>query len=321
MGPVFKALLGAAALALAVASPTIGRADSGSDETGASYRELNGHIFTPSPFLSFPFSDTHLGSTTRYALAEASTARYDIHGNVIGERKYTLGAFGNEINYQLRLADWLALRVSGNALVFSGLSGASVVAIGASVRYNFGLGLTAGFQPAHSLRVAFVGDAGFQPAFDISVASGLLAAIQSGEFNSNAVFVTGKTFQLRPGVSLAWAPHRVIGFTGEVRYVNTQVNRSSSENATGDAMEYDALLDVDLGRVTPVPIALTGLYRLQDPLSGGKPFRIENAGAGIFYTGRPHLAAGVALTQQWFQVRPRINTTGTLTDLMVRYYW
>jgi hypothetical protein len=312
--------LGAWFVFLAIATPRVSRPDATEERERASPRSLNGHLFVPSRLLASPFSTTHLGSTAMYALAEATASRYDLRGEVVGERDYSMAAFGNQIDYQLRLADFFALRVSGSAMVFSGIDGPSAVAVGATFRTSFGAGLTAGLELGDVVRLAVLFDAGYQPAFDLTIGAGILRAIRTGSFDSGEVFVLGKTVQLRPGISVAWAPIPLVGITGEVRYSHTEVEQTSSENATGDAVDMAALVDVDLGTVWPVPIAIAGLYRLQEPTSGDS-IRIEDAGGAIFYTGRPHLAAGLAITQQWFDVRPRVDTSATFFDLTVRYYW
>jgi hypothetical protein len=305
---------------LAIATPRVSRPDADEQNEGASPRSLNGHLFVPSRLLASPFSTTHLGSISTYALAEATASRYDLRGEVVGERDYSMAAFGNQVDYQLRLADFFALRVSGSAIVFSGIDGPSAVGVGATFRTSFGAGLTAGLPLGDAVRLAVVFDAGFQPAFDLTIGAGLLRAIRTGSFDSGEVFVLGKTVQLRPGLSVAWAPIPLVGISGELRYSYTEVEKTSSENATGDAVDLAALVEVDLGTVWPVPIAIAGLYRLQEPTDGDS-VRTENAGGALFYTGRPHLAAGLTVTQQWFDVRPKVDTTATLVDLTVRYYW
>lgn len=311
--------LGAWLVFLAIAMPAVSHPEAKENE-GVSPRSLNGHLFVPSRLLASPFSATYLSSTAVYALADATASVYNLRGEVVGQRSYSMAAFGNQIDYQLRLADWLALRVSGSALVFSGIDGPSAVAVGATFRSSFGAGLTAGLPLGNTVRLALVFDTSYQPAFDLTIGAGILRALRTGSFDSGEVFVLGKTVQLRPGLSVAWAPIPLVGITGEFRYSLTEVEQTSSENATGDAVDMAALVDVDLYTVWPVPIALAGLYRLQAPTNGNS-VRIEDAGGAIFYTGRPHLAAGIAITQQWFHVRPRVDTTATLVDLMVRYYW
>lgn len=284
-------------------------------------RMLKDHIFLPSPFLASPFSTTHLGSSTMYAVATATGPQFNVQGQVIGGSDYSMAAFGNEVNYQLRLADWFAFRVYGNAIVFSGITGPAALAIGASFRYNFGLGITAGLPLGQSVRLAFVADVGYQPAFDLTIGSAILRAIQTQSFQAGEnAFISGTTVQLRPGLSVAWAPHKNVGLQAELRYVRTEVDKSGGpDTASADAVDFAALIDVNLGSL---PIALTGLYRRQEPTStGNQAFRIEDAGLGIFYTGRPHFAAGLTITQQWFDVRPNLDTEAMLAHLIMRYYW
>ena len=317
-------LLGVSLVLLAVATPGVPRSDE--DEGGkaaaeaASPRSLNGHLFAISRFLASPFSTTHLGSIAVYALAEATASRYNLRGEVVGQRSYSMAAFGNQMDFQLRLADFLAFRVSASALVFSGLDGPSAVVAGATFRTNFGGGLTAGLPLGHAVRLALVFDVGYQPAFDLTIAAGIQRAIRTGNFDSGEVFVLGKTLQLRPGLSLAWAPAKLVGIQGEVRYSYTEVEQTSSANPSGDAVDMAVFIDVDLGTVSRVPIAIAGLYRLHEPISGSS-VRIEDLGGAIFYTGRPHLATGLSVTQQWFDVRPKLDTSATLGELVVRYYW
>jgi hypothetical protein len=308
---------------VAVAAPSAPRAESTrAEETATSPRALNGHVFTPSPFVVSPFSTTHLGSFTGFAYADATSARFNLQGEVIGERDYSLAGFSNNVQYQYRFADWLAARISGNLVLFSGIDGESALAAGASFRYNVGLGLTSGFRLGDAIRVAFVLDAGFQPAIDLTIGEAIARAIASGSTSDGEdAFVLGKTVEYRPGLSFAWAPHPLFGLSAEVRYVYIDIEDSSSEDpAAGDAVDMAALVDVDFGTISSWPIALTGLYRQQEPTTD-EGFRIQNAALGVFYTARPHLAAGVTLTKQWFNIRPTIDANASLVHILMRYYW
>ena len=279
-------------------------------------------MFTPSPYVVSPFSTTHLGSHTAFAYATATSSRFNLQGEVIGERDYTLAGFGNNVQYQYRFADWLAARVSGNLVLFSGIDGKSALAAGASFRYNVGLGLTSGFRLGDAIRIAFVLDAGFQPAIDLTIREAILRAIETGQADGGEdAFVLGKTVEYRPGLSFAWAPFPLVGLSAEVRYVYIDIEDSSSQDpAAGDAVDMAALVDVDFGTISSWPIALTALYRQQEPTTD-EGFRIQDAALGIFYTARPHLAAGVTVTRQWFNVRPAIESTATFTHILMRYYW
>ena len=56
-------------------------------------RALNGQVFQPSRIVTGPFSTTAFGMVTGFGSGEADAPRYDLQGNQIGTRKYTLGAF------------------------------------------------------------------------------------------------------------------------------------------------------------------------------------------------------------------------------------
>ena len=308
---------------IAVAAPRASYAESTREqETTASPRALNGHVFTPSPYVVSPFSTTHLGSHTAFAYATATSARFNLQGEVIGERDYDLAGYGNNVQYQYRFADWLAARVSGNLTLFSGIDGESALAAGASFRYNVGLGLTSGFRLGDSIRLAFVLDASFQPAIDLTIREAILRALETGEADGGGdAFVLGKTVEYRPGLSFAWAPFPLLGLSAEVRYVYIDIEDSSSQDpASGDAVDMAVLADVDFGAISSWHIALTGLYRQQEP-TDDTGFRIQNAALGIMYTARPHLAAGVTLTKQWFNIRPTLDTDASLVHILLRYYW
>jgi hypothetical protein len=316
-------MFGISVVVVAVAAPREPRAESTrAEETATSPRALAGHVFTPSPFVVSPFSTTHLGSHTGFAYADATSARFNLRGEVIGERDYTLAGFGNNVQYQYRFADWLAARVSGNLVLFSGTDAESALAAGASFRYNVGLGLTSGFRLGDAIRLAFVLDAGFQPAIDLTIREAILRAIETREADGGEdAFVLGKTVEYRTGLSVAWAPHPLVGLSAELRYVFIDIEDSSSQDpAAGDAVDMAALVDVDFGTVSSWPIALTALYRQQEPTTD-EGFRIQNAALGVFYTARPHLAAGVTFTKQWFDIRPTIDANATFVHILMRYYW
>jgi hypothetical protein len=278
-------------------------------------------VFTPSPYQVSPFSTTHLGSSTGYAYADATSARYDRFGNVIGERDYTLAGFSNNVQYQYRFADWLAARVAGNLILFTGIDGESVIGAGASFRYNIDVGLTSGFRIGNTMRLAAVLDASFRPALDLTIREAIIRAIETQDLPEGDAFVLGKTIEVRPGLSFAWAPSALFGLTAEARYVYIDIQDSSSEDpAAGDAVDLSAMVDVDFGAISSWNIALTGLYRQQEPTTD-EGFRVQNAALGIFYTARPHLSAGVTATRQWFNLRPTVDATATIGHILMRYYW
>ena len=308
---------------IAVAAPGASHAESTREqETAASARALNGHVFTPSPYVVSPFSTTHLGSHTAFAYATATSSRFNLQGEVIGERDYTLAGFGNNVQYQYRFADWLAARVSGNLVLFSGIDGESALAAGASFRYNVGLGLTSGFRLGDAIRVAFVLDAGFQPAIDLTIREAILRAIETGQADGGEdAFVLGKTVEYRPGLSFAWAPLPLLGLSAEVRYVYIDIEDSSSQDpAAGDAVDMAALVDVDFGTVSSWPIALTALYRQQEPTTD-EGFRIQDAALGVFYTARPHLRGRRTVTGSGSTFARRSKPTATFMHILMRYYW
>jgi hypothetical protein len=318
-----KLMLGMSFVVIAAVAPGAPRAESAREaETATSPRALNGHVFTPSPYVVSPFSTTHLGSHTGFGYATATSARFNLQGEVIGERDYDLAGYGNNVQYQYRFADWLAARVTGNLTLFSGIDGESALAAGASFRYSVGLGLTSGFRIGDSIRLAFVIDAAFQPAIDLTIREAVLRAIERGTADGGGdAFVLGKTVEYRPGLSFAWAPLPLLGLSAEVRYVYIDIEDSSSQDpSAGDAVDMAVLADVDFGAISSWNIALTGLYRQQEP-TNDEGFRIQNAALGLFYTARPHLAAGVTLTKQWFNVRPTIDAEASLVHILMRYYW
>lgn len=321
MGCTFRKVLAAASLAAALAMAREAAAQAPVTEPGARDRSLDGHIFTPSPFLASPFSTTHLDSTTLYGTARSNGPTFNVQGQVVGGTTYSTGAFGNAVEYQYRFGDLLALRLSGTAIVFTGIDAPSALATGASFRYTFNAGLTIGHTFLPNLRLAAVFDANLTPAFDLTIAAGILRAVQTGVFSSGSVLVVGRTYQYQPGLSLAWAPHPLVGVQGEIRYVNTHVKQSSPEQTRGDAVDMVGVVDLDFQSISSVGVAVAGLYRLQKPTSGGNQFRVQDVGGGIFYTAHPHLGAGVLFTRRTFDIRPSLPTRANLFELQVRYYW
>jgi hypothetical protein len=122
-------------------------------------------------------------------------------------------------------------------------------------------------------------------------------------------------------VSLAWAPHPAVGFVGSAAFIwSRRTSGGGEKEQTGSVFAING--DLDLGRLTPVPIALIAVYHWE---GAGGLARLQDIGGGVFYSGRPNLQLGVEVAWRDQTVRQDVEgetpVEATLAALVLRYYW
>jgi hypothetical protein len=284
-------------------------------------RALNGHLFNPSLYIVTPFSVTSFGAQTIYGYSNVAGPSLDVAGRTIGNKHYPTAAYGSSVQLSARIIEPLSFRLDATGYIFSGVKTQAALVVGLNATYAVDGGFTLGTKLAPGLRGAITFDVSYRPSLNITPAAALSASAAAGMIVSNELFFNANVLQYRPGISLAWAPHPAFGLIAEGRYLRFQVEKSGADAIKGNAWEASALADFDLHPLSPVPIAIYGVFRFQDPFNAPGISRTENAGGGIFYTGRVHLAVGLEATYQWFHIRQQLNTRAGVVDLGLRYYW
>src|SRR5207247_2659367 len=103
--------------------------------------ELDGHIFMPSQVIERPFRSTTFKLGILYGFGTASGDKLDAGGNVTGTADYSFAAFAQTFAYEYRFADWFSAKGGVITSLYSGMTAASVVNIGAQVDAGMGLAL------------------------------------------------------------------------------------------------------------------------------------------------------------------------------------
>jgi hypothetical protein len=292
-----------------------------------SYRELNGHVFMPSRFVQEPFSITSFGMGLAGGTGTAKGTEYQVTGSPpnititpTGNFKdYDFSAIGPSLDLSVRIVEWVAIRGSVAASIFSGTSGPAVLNVGSSAIISGGLGVSAGLRLLDSLRLAAIFDWTTIPSYNILILDALIDSINNGA-------ITGSFYQqvtvsrVKAGLSTAWAPWDFLGLTLELDYV--------SQGRTGQPTQGGALVallaDFDIMKVADfLPLGLTAAYKNLSPLGSGSDgvYTVTDYVGGLFYTGRRDLGLGLELDFRSFRLRDEQVSSATIFSVVSRYYW
>lgn len=295
---------------------SVARAEEGSTPRG---RELAGHLFTVSRLVRDPFTPTAFTTLTAYAYGTATAQDFNSLGLLPGTREYDLGGFSQLFELNVRVLEWLSLRMGSSATVFTGTSGAAALIAGSSAQAVASAGLTLAHTFGERVRAGVVFDFGWQPAYDLLVASSVVRAIQSRSFTTDEVLQRTNTFTYNLGASAAWAISKMIGVQGVLRWVHPR------RDVNGTVQNFEALaaggtVDFDFGAVSPVPIALVGSYRIQKPFETGEEIAQEGGG-GLYYTGRRELLLGADFSWRTARLRSGLDVSTPILTITFRYDW
>jgi hypothetical protein len=79
--------------------------------------------------------------------------------------------------------------------------------------------------------------------------------------------------------------------------------------------------DLDLRKLTTVPLGLLAGYNFLEPLEGDDVTPVQDFSVGAFYTAKPELTLGVEVGWRWFSIRPGLDSNGAIMDVKAKYYW
>jgi hypothetical protein len=316
------------ALAIHGASAQEERAAESTSPRRESPRALNGLVYQPSRLLTGPFTETSFGMATLFGGGTATAPRYDLAGNQIGSRDYSMAAYGQNLDLHLRLTPDIALRFAVEGLIFSGINGRGLLVAGATAQAGANVGITAGKNLSRTTRLSFIGDFGIQPQYSVLIGNAVIATLQSRVFDSTGLLSTVNRLRAAPGLSLAWAPSPLLGFIAEARYVWTRrvTNDGDTESRTVSSASLGGLAVLDFDPLISFPIALQASYRGDIPVgSSGGASQVHQAGLGVFYSRRVSLALGLEVLWRHGDLRPGVSPTlksnAATGALSLRYYW
>jgi hypothetical protein len=306
---------------------TIGR-------TLSSQRALNGHVFIPSRYVLSPFSQTSFGMGVVSGFANATGPKFSLSGpdagQVIGEQDYSYALLALGFEFDAKLAEWLGVRLAGAGSVFTGIDGKSVLVVGASGSVGVNAGLTAGMPIGDKTRVAATFDVEYAPSLDITVAAGIIQALETNDVSSSDYFNDQNIFTFVPGVAAAWAPTPSLGFTPDLGYVRPEKNRDDVTTSR-NGVRLGLLVDFDVRGVQPqLPMGFVAGYSGDLPLGGEGLSRVQQFFGGVAYTGREDLYLGVEVGYRKFTLRDipeggaatsSLDSDGVAVTIAMRYYW
>jgi hypothetical protein len=306
-----------AALASPAARAETGARPDAATQPGTSDRTLAGHVFVPALLVRSPFATTTFQANLEYGTGTASGQRY-VLDRPVGTATYTFAAEAQNFGYEKKLAEGVSVGGGIVSQLYSGIDGPSVVVIGTQIGAGlFGRG-TVGrrFGP---VQAAAYFDAEYGPRYGILVLEAIEQALQSG-FDSASAFTESNAWTLRPGLAAAWAPHPAIGVTASANYQWVSLDTTNSGHQTESGIDAAVAADVDLGYWWRAPLTLVGAYHLTAPLGSNGASRVDDASAGVYYTGRSALALGLEVAWRAFTIRG-LDANATVAQIRVQYFW
>jgi hypothetical protein len=176
-------------------------------------------------------------------------------------------------------------------------------------------------------RFAATLDVSYGPVFSLLLANGLIDQLNQCRINpSQCTIDPGSGFQSINtvtwigGLSGSWAPTPYLGFTANTQFIapTKTGDASIAQNGfvVGGSGEFDAL-----PLVKWLPLGVNVAYQITTGVGGNKVPTAQDAGFGLYYTGRPNLALGVELDWKWSTLDTQQTSTATLAWVNLRYYW
>jgi hypothetical protein len=305
-------------------------------EPSSEGRELGGHRFMPAIGVVSPFATTSFG--TWLTVGTGSTVgriSLQFPGTPppppqTFERSVSYAAIGGVLAYEYAFLPGVSARVGFSETLYSGTTGAAVAVVGTNIRVGLGAGLTAGMKLGDSVRLAAVADATYAPRIGLLLGNALRSAYEScstGVANCQVDFGQLLNQQnvlvVQPGVAAAWAPLRSLGVSGNLSYVYSSVQGTSTEPSEGNAVSVGAAVDFDFAQVSRVPLGLQLTWSSRIPVSSGGTNRFTDVGGGLFYTGRKDLSLGLQIIDRRFRLAPTVDVSWTtlLAFIGMRYYF
>lgn len=310
------------ALIVGLAGASAGAQPQGGVDPGApgtQDRSLAGHVFTPSLLVRSPFAVTAFGADLLYGTGTATGPSYDVAGFVVGDETYTFAAMGQNFSYERKVAEGVSLGGGAVSQLYSGIDGPSAVVVGAEIAFGAFLRGTAGrrFGP---VQAAFTFDASYAPRIGILVFDAIEKALREGELESGAALAQTNAWTFKPGLALAWAPHRALGLTASADYQWVSLDTEDPGTQEQDGVDAGIAADLDFGTFTSVPVALVAAYHTTAPLGSRSVTRVIDVSGGVYYTGRPALVLGLEVAQRSFTLR-ELDSDGVLAQIRLLYLW
>ena len=286
----------------------------------SSSRELNGHVFQPSQLANPSFRQTTFQVGLLYGVGNATGPKYDSSGNVTGTADYSFAALAQTFSYEYRFREWLSAAASVVTSAYTGITGASVVSVGAQVAVGVGGQAKLGYRLG-PVDTAVLLDVSYTPEYGFLIADAILRALRDHVIDSGAALQSTHGLTLGPTLAASWAPFSALGLTGNLGYSYKSLRASGTVIQETSSLVVGAAADFDFGKVSSVPIGLLAGYRLINPINDESVPYIQTFSGGISYTGRGDLGLGLEIGRRSFSIRSGIAATVTVAQIGLQYYW
>ncbi len=300
-------------------------------EVERSHRELAGHVFMPSHLIQDPFSYTAFGSNFAVGTGQALGPVLDLNTSpptILADSKwYGYTGLGQGFDLNVRFLEYLSARASLTASAYLGSGRGSILVVGTGVRITGDVGLKGSLPLGEHVRLALTVDARYGPTLNVLLAESIADALarcrdpaQTCTIDTGDVLQETDTVTWIAGLSGAWSPWPFLGLTLNASYVYPRKTGVAASAQNG--VRLAGMLDFDAQPLLRwLPLGLSFAYSITSPIGSNGVTTTQNAGLGIFYTGRKALALGLEIDRQWGRMESDMVAESTVAWVIVRYYW
>ncbi len=291
-------------------------------------RELNGHLFMPSHLVEDPFSYTAFAMF--FGLGSGNALGPEVQllpPAIIGEKWYGYTGLGLGMLMNVRILEYLSARALLNTTAYLGTGSGAALTIGTSARITGDIGVKGSLPVGDKWRFSASLDMSYGPVYSLLLVNGIVDALNQCRVDPaqcsidlGSGFQTIDTVTWIAGLTGSWAPTPYLGFTLNTQFIAPTKTGDASIAQNGFVLAGSGEFDF-LPLVKWLPLGVNAAYQLTTGIGGNKVPTANDAGFGLYYTGRPHLALGVEIDWKWSTLETQQTSTATLAWVNFRYYW
>jgi hypothetical protein len=244
-----------------------------------------------------------------------------------GERWYGYTGLGLGMLMNVKILEYLSARALLNTSAYLGTGRGAALTVGTSARITGDIGVKGSLPVGDNWRFSASVDAAYGPVFSLLLANGISDALANCQQNpSQCSFDLGSGFQTIEtvtwiaGLAGSWAPTPYLGFTGNFQFIAPTKTGDASIAQNGLTFAGSAEFDL-LPLVKWLPLGVNTAYQITTGVGGNKVPTAQEAGFGLYYTGRKDLALGLEIDWTWSTLSTQQLSTATLAWVNFRYYW
>ncbi len=285
---------------------------------------LAGHQFLSSGFVPDPFVTTFIRNAVGGGVAlNIESVLRDTAGNVIAATEGDIAFMNVGFQYQLALANWVAVRLQLAGAARVGTSTEALLSNGVSAVYGYALGGTFRLFESNRTYLSATADLTGNKIYDIGILQAIQDAIDSGiEPDSIQAVESGTDKSAVGGLQFAWAASRLVG----VRLLGSigigEPFRDLDESET--SVNGGAAIDFNLFNTSSVPLGflLGWTYSSFSEAASNVAEGINKWGLEVDWTGARDFSLGLQLSYNRVPLRDSDETINSWEGLInLRYYF